>query len=333
MPLLDIRDLAYTAPEPHSFRLQNIHLSLEEGKILAIVGESGSGKTTLLRLIAGLLDAEAGDIFLDGEQVTGPANNLVPGHPAIQMLFQHFGLSPKINVYQNIAYLLKAYPSQERHNRTQELLTFCKLTGLEERFPHELSGGEKQRLALARALADYPLLLLMDEPFSHMDTILKNQLKEDILDILKDTHTTSIIVTHDMHDALSVADQIAVMQEGKIIQTGTPEQIYYQPEHPYVAQLFGVCNFLSIQQAACLLMDVKPGTHTLCIRAEHIHLGASTSDSCQGFVVHKHFMGSHFEIAVKVEEALLVLYTKESHVQEGDPVYLHIEKEKVIYFS
>lgn len=334
--LLEVQNLSYTYPDSHQLNLDHINLSLEAGKILAIVGESGSGKTTLLQLIAGLLDPDEGAIFLKGKAITGPALNLVPGHPDIKVIFQHFGLSPKISVYQNIAYLLKAYPQSYREERVQELLAFCKLSGMGDRMPHELSGGEKQRLSMARALADGPQLLLMDEPFSNMDIILKNQLKEDLIDILKSTSTTAIIVSHDIHDALSVADQIAVMQHGKLIQIGSPKEVYENPATPYVAQLLGTCNFMSSRQVADML--AKPmhiqDHQTLCIRAEHIHLTQKEEGSCTGVVVRKHFMGAYHEYIIKVNNFMVVTYEYNDaiHLHEGDQVCLYVEEEKIIYF-
>lgn len=334
-PLLEVRNISYTYSDSNQFILRDIELALEARKILAIVGESGSGKSTLLQLIAGLLDPQEGVIYLNGEKVTGPAANLVPGHPDIKVIFQHFGLSPKINVYQNIAYLLKSYPLPYREERVKELLSFCKLTGKEENMPHELSGGEKQRLAMARALADDPQLLLMDEPFSNMDIILKNQLKEDLIDILQDTHTTAIIVSHDMHDALSVADQIAVMQQGKLVQTGTPAFVYEKPATPYVAQLFGTCNFMNSKQATAILAKSIHDHQTICIRAEYIHLVQQAHSTCTATIIRKHFMGAYHELIVKVNEWLLVvfMYTDVSHLQVGDQVCLSIEEEKLIYFD
>lgn len=340
--LLQIQNLSYTYPERKQFGLEQIHFSLEEGKIMAIVGESGSGKTTLLQLIAGLLDPDEGNIWLHEEKVTGPRFNLVPGHPSVKMVFQNFQLSPKINVYQNIAHVLKAYPQAERQPRVRELLKICKLAGLEENMPYELSGGEKQRLAIARALADDPLLLLMDEPFSNMDVILKNQLKEDIIEILQNTGTTAIMVTHDMHDALSVADYIAVMQHGKLIQTGTPRQVYKKPVTPYVAQLFGNCNFLSTKEAQHILPVPGPDLHTICIRAEHIraehihvghiHQSHRNERVLHGQVTRKHFMGAFTELTVRVEGLLLVVFVKNHDIAENEQIRLLIATDKLIYF-
>lgn len=334
-PLLEVRHVSYAYTDHNQWMLHDIELTLEAGKILAIVGESGSGKTTLLQLIAGLIDPQQGTIYLKGEEVTGPAANLVPGHPDIKVIFQHFGLSPKINVYQNIAYLLRSYTPSYREERVAELLTLCKLTGKEEHMPHELSGGEKQRLAMARALADEPQLLLMDEPFSNMDIILKNQLKEDLIDILKDTHTTAIIVSHDMHDALSVADQIAVMQRGKLVQKGSPALVYAKPATPYVAQLFGTCNFMNSSQATEILSKSIAAHQTVCIRAEHIHLVQQAQSTCTATIVRKHFMGAYHELVVKVHDLKLVvyMYTDVSHLHEGDQVCLSVDAEKLIYFD
>ncbi len=267
---LQVHHLSYTHPENQHYTLQNIHLTLNQGSILAVVGESGSGKSTLLQLIAGLLDAQEGEILLEGERVKGPAQQLVAGHPDVKVIFQHFNLSPKINVYQNIAYQLRAYTAEYRAARTLEMLRLCKLEGKEQLLPYQLSGGEKQRLAIARALAEEPRLLLLDEPFSNIDTMLKAQLKQDLVDIIKESSTTAIIVSHDMGDSLSVADRIAILQQGKLMQQDTPEAIYTHPATPYVAQLFGRCNFLDAKQCKNLFGIEIPKEHTAGIRAEHV---------------------------------------------------------------
>ncbi len=327
-PLLEVQNLSYT-PNGH-FRLHPVSFTLEAGQLLAIVGASGSGKTTLLQLIAGLLEPETGQLVLNGEKITGPSRNLVPGHPAIKLVFQHFGLSPKINVYQNIAYLLKAYPPSEKQAKVQALLRLCQLEGLEKRMPQALSGGEKQRLASARALADDPLLLLLDEPFSNLDTMLKKQLKKDITNILKQTDTTAILVTHDMQDALSVADQIAVMQHGRFVQTGTPRQMYENPATPYVAELFGTCNFLETAQLSRILPEAVGNGKMACLRAEHIHL--SQEKGLSGHIVKVLFMGAFAEVTVRIEDILLTARTCHCTWKEDNLVGLVVEKNKILYF-
>ncbi len=327
-PLLEVQNLSYS-PNGH-FRLHPVSFTLEAGEILAIVGASGSGKTTLLQLIAGLLEPETGQLWLNGESITRPSRNLVPGHPAIKLVFQHFGLSPKINVYQNIAYLLKAYPPAEKQDKIESLLRLCQLKGLAERMPHTLSGGEKQRLSIARALADDPLLLLLDEPFSNLDTLLKSQLKKDMINILKQTDTTAILVTHDMQDALSMAGQVAVMQQGRFIQAGTPQQIYEHPATPYVAELFGTCNFLEAAQLNRILPKAGDYGKIACLRAEHIHL--SQKEGLSGRIVKVRFMGAYTEVTIRVEDILLTVYTCDHIWKEDNLVGLVVEKNKIHYF-
>lgn len=329
---LEVHHLSYTHQGNQHFTLHNINISLEQGNILAIVGESGSGKTTLLQLIAGLLDAKEGEILLKNEKVKGPSQQLVAGHQDIKVIFQHFNLSPKINVYQNIAYQLRAYTLEYRKKRTREMLRLCKLEGKEAHMPYQLSGGEKQRLAIARALAEEPRLLLLDEPFSNIDTMLKARLKQVLVDMIKESKTTAIVVSHDMGDALSVADQIAILQHGKLIQQDEPERIYAQPATPYVAQLFGRCNFLNAQQCQSMFgMDI-PENHTVGIRAEHIAVSYQKGEkACEGHIIRQQFFGAYNELFIEVNEALLVANVSHSFKQ-GNTVYVTVERKHLMLF-
>ncbi len=331
--LLRIQQLSYSYPNKNAFSLHDINFSLKKGEILAIAGESGSGKSTLLQLIAGLLDPAAGSVYLHKEPVTGPTHNLVPGHPDIKVIFQHFKLSPKINVYHNIAYLLNAYTSEYKTERVQELIRLCKLEGKEEKMPHELSGGEQQRLAIARALAEMPKLILMDEPFSNMDSILKDQLKEDILDILKQTDTTAIIVSHDMVDALSVADTIAVMHRGSIVQLGSPSDIYHRPVSPYVARLFGPCNFFTPAEVKLLVPSLAADHSTIGIRAEHVYIG--NEKGLAGKVVRQHFMGAFREVTIAIKKLHIIAhdYAPDRKVRPGNEVFVQVDENKILYFD
>ena len=247
--VLSVHQLTKQYHNATSAGLQPVSFELAEGQTLGIVGESGSGKTTLLRLIGGLLEPDGGTILLDQQPVTGPAHNLVPGHPDIKMVFQDFALAPKLRVYDNIARILRAYPPDYRRARTEELLRRFLLTDLARQYPATLSGGEKQRVALARAIAEEPRVLLMDEPFSQVDASMKYQLLREIGVLLAETVSITLFVTHDVRDALALSDRILVLRQGKVVQIGSPQQVYEQPVTPYVARLSKMQYFVGHRPA------------------------------------------------------------------------------------
>lgn len=327
-PILEVKQVSKTHEKSTHPAVQSVSFTLEEGQILSLTGESGSGKTTLLKLTAGLLEADAGQVFLDGEWVKGPSRRLVPGHPDIKMVYQHYELSPNLNARQNIAHILRAYEDAYREERTEELLALCKLSTLANRYPRELSGGEKQRLALARAIAEEPRLLLMDEPFSNIDVGLKNHLKHEITEILEDLQITTIMVTHDPQDALSMASRVAVMQQGSMLQIDAPQQIYRYPASAYVARLFGPCNFID-RQTARKLFNWR-GKEQICLRAEDIKMGEPEQDGPKALVKKIRYMGAYQEVSVEVEQQYLRLHHQENHVKVGDKVSLLVAPEKMI---
>ena len=313
--------------------LQHVSFSVKTGQICAIVGESGSGKTTLLRLISGKLDSTQGTIRLSGKKVTGPSYNLVPGHPDIRTVFQDFALSPNLNVYQNIAHVLRAYRRDYREARTRELIERFYLTGQEKQFPATLSGGEKQRVALARALAEEPALLLMDEPFSQVDPPLKRRLMREVIATLHETSGTALFVTHDAHDALSLADQMVVLEGGGLVQQGTPQQVYDQPVSPYVAQLVGECSVVD----AGVFRQWYPKFVTndatyVGIRPEHVRL-VSDGEGISGRVRHSSYQGSHYEITVGVADEVELMAYSDQPLTANAPVVFNIIGEKIIRFA
>ncbi len=216
--------------------LDNISFSLTKGNILAIVGESGSGKTTLIRLIAGLETVDKGKILLNDELVSSEIKHKAVENRNIGMVFQEYALFPHLTVFKNVSYGISN--AVNKKERVQEVLKLVGLENYEERYPHELSGGQQQRVALARSLAPKPKLLILDEPFSNLDVILRNQLRNDIVKILKQTNTTTIFVTHDIKDALMVSDEIIVLQKGILLQKGITKEVIQQPNNEYVKLLF-----------------------------------------------------------------------------------------------
>ena len=225
-----------------TYAVDDTSFSLQKGETLALLGESGSGKTTLLRMIAGLEKPTKGSIILQNKLVFNNTDSIFvkPEKRNVGLFFQHYALFPHLTVFENIAYgLNKKYNKSKKKNRVNEMLALVELPSYEKRFPHELSGGQQQRIALARALAPNPELLLLDEPFSNLDEQLKGEVRQQIKAILEKTQTTTILVTHDLQDALSLADKLAVMRNGKIEQLDSPQKLYQNPSTEYVATLFG----------------------------------------------------------------------------------------------
>ncbi len=234
--VLNIKEVTKTFNRGEVVAVNDVTFSLEEGTILAIVGESGSGKTTLIRLIAGLEIVDEGKIELKGETVSSKSVFLEPEKRTIGMLFQDYALFPHFTVYQNVVYGISKMPNKKE--RVHEVLSLVGLEGVHNRYPHELSGGQQQRVALARALAPNPQLLILDEPFSNLDVILKAQLKKDIHQILKRTKATVIFVTHDIKDAKTISDEIMVIHKGKVLQHGKTNEVFQNPKNDYVKLLF-----------------------------------------------------------------------------------------------
>jgi len=224
--------------------VSELDLTVERGRVLALLGPSGCGKTTLLRLVAGFEVPNSGTVELSGQMMAGPGVFLPPEKRRVGMVFQDYALFPHMTAKQNIAYGLNGWEREDQKRRIQEVLGLVHLSGLENRFPHQLSGGEQQRLALARALAPSPVVLLLDEPFSNLDPNLRSQVRGEVKEILAEAGTTSIFVTHDQEEALFMGDLIAVMSPGKIEQMDTPERIFHAPQTSFVARFMGIADFL-----------------------------------------------------------------------------------------
>ena len=218
--------------------LRDVSFELGAGRTLAVIGRSGSGKTTLLRAIYGLCDIDGGSIEWNGGMVLGPAYNLVPGHERMKLVAQESDLMPYQTVTQSIAQFLSRQDHEARMDRVRNLLQVVMLESLADRSIHSLSGGEKQRVALARALAQDPKLLLLDEPFSHLDQHLKRNLREHVFTYVKAHNITTIMSTHDIEDVLGYCEHILVLREGQNLQFDATDLVYSKPQSEYTAQLF-----------------------------------------------------------------------------------------------
>ena len=270
-PALEIRGL-YKRFDSGSWILEDLNLDVREGELLYLLGPSGSGKTTLLRLICGFDTPTHGEVLARGRTISLPGRALPPDQRDIGLVFQDYAIFPHLTVKANVSFGL-APPFYQRwlsqlsswvggdnskrsHARQQklqgvelkarldELFALTGLTGLEQRYPHELSGGQQQRVALARALAADPAVILLDEPFSNLDTALRHRIRREVRTVLRKSGATSILVTHDQEEAISLADRIAVINQGKLEQLGTPDELLHAPKSRFVATFVGLSDFI-----------------------------------------------------------------------------------------
>ncbi len=226
--------------------LSGLDLSVERGEILSILGPSGSGKTTLIRLIAGLADPDAGEIAIAGKTVFGPRTNTPIERRGVGYVFQDYAVWPHMTVAANVAFGLElaGLGRADRDIRVREALTSVDIAELADRFPDQLSGGQQQRLALARSLAMRPEVILLDEPLSNVDAALREHLRLEILQLVRAHNTTAIYITHDQSEAMALCDRLAVMQGGRLLQAGKPEELYRRPNSLFVASFLGGANVL-----------------------------------------------------------------------------------------
>jgi iron(III) transport system ATP-binding protein len=240
MSHIEVRDLHLTFPgRPPVPALRGVDLDVVDGDILAVLGPSGCGKTTLLRVLAGMARADAGTVVLGGEVLDGPQVHRPPERRSVGLVPQEGALFPHLDVAGNVAFGLRKLSRAERRGRVADLLSLVGLPGAERRRPHELSGGQQQRVALARALAPRPGVVLLDEPFSALDTGLRAGLRDEVMGSLRAAGTTGVLVTHDQVEAMTAADVVAVMREGRIVQVGPPAELYRTPIDLWVGQFLG----------------------------------------------------------------------------------------------
>ena len=277
--------------------VDGLSLEVEAGTTTVLLGPSGCGKTTTLRLLAGFERPDAGTIHAGGRLLAGPGEFVPPEDRRIGVVFQDYALFPHLDVAGNIAYALGRRPDRQRVNEVLELVG---LSDVAARGVHELSGGQQQRVALARALAPSPDVVLLDEPFSNLDASLRDRLREEVSAILRESGVTAVFVTHDQEEALSVADQVAVMNAGRIDQAGTPEEVYSRPQSRWVASFIGDIEVLSGQardsRAECELGSVPAGDLEgevdILVRPESLGVGVTgSSRSVPAEVVSRRFYG------------------------------------------
>jgi iron(III) transport system ATP-binding protein len=322
--------------------LNNVSLSVNPGEILCLLGPSGSGKSTLLRLLAGLERPTSGRIVLDGMEVAGPGCFVEPEHRRVGMVFQDYALFPHLTVAANVAFGLRRLDRGEVQERVTRLLGIVGLQDRAASYPHMLSGGERQRVALARALAPQPQILLMDEPFSGLDGRLRDQLREQTRDILRATRTTTVMVTHDPNEALRVADRIAVLERGRLVQAGRPHDLYRRPEAHQAARAFGEVNeFVATCRQGCVETPLgrfpAPGLDEqacarVCIRPQHIRL-SSTPSGVAARMRRATFLGDTTEVVLTLDQQgdpIVARVPGQAPLDHDGPVYVEVSADDVL---
>lgn len=242
LPHLQVQDLQLSLGGTHLF--SNLNFAILRGEIACLLGPSGCGKTSILRIIAGFLEPDKGSVILQGKEISAAGYSLAPEKRRVSMVFQDYALFPHMTVEENIGFGLNKLDKNSRRERCQALLNLTRLEHLSDRFPHELSGGQQQRVALARSLATSPDVLLLDEPFSGLDTELRRDLSLRVRDLLKSQGITTLIVTHDQEEAFALGDKVGVLAQGNLHQWAAPYDLYHKPETLFVADFVGRGTFL-----------------------------------------------------------------------------------------
>ena len=278
--------------------LDDVSFYVSKGDICAVVGESGSGKTTLIRLIAGLEEIDQGEILIEDRLVASIKKNPAPEKRDVGMVFQEYALFPHLSVLENVTYGIKK--SKSKKEIALETLDLVGLKGYEKRYPHELSGGQQQRVALARALAPKPSVLILDEPFSNLDAMMRHKLRNEVFNIIKKTGVTAIFVTHDTQDALAVADEILILQNGKLVQKDEASALYKKPQSIYVASLFG--NTIQLNKGLQTAFKC-PLKEDCChaIRNENITVNEDCDYVSEAEILKRTFLGTHSQLLLRLD--------------------------------
>ncbi|MCS7107174.1 MAG: ABC transporter ATP-binding protein [Acidilobaceae archaeon] len=330
--------------------LDNVSLRINRGEIFTLLGPSGCGKSTTLRVIAGLELPEEGKVYLDGEDITLKK----PYERSTAMMFQNYALWPHMTVFDNVAYGLKmkGYGREEIRKRVKWALELVGLSGLENRFPLQLSGGQQQRVALARAIVVEPKVLLLDEPLSNLDAKLRVRVREEIVTLQRKLGITMVYVTHDQEEAMSISDRIAIMDKGRVVQVGTPKEIYHKPTNFFVATFMGRSNVLRgvvksvsdglyrVALGKASLYGMAPGERpgigedvVVVIRHEAVRraLSGEETNVLEGTAERVSFIGLALQVKVRVEEGVSIIgYLRgDEEVEVGAPIRVAVSPEDV----
>ncbi len=314
MSLLQVS--AVSRQEGGAYLLKEISFTQKEFQKIAIAGATGSGKTTLLKIISGLEQPDGGEVLFEGVRVLGPFEKLIPGHPRIAYLSQHFELRNHYRV-EEILQMANLIGEQEAHN----IYEICRIDHLLSRWTHQLSGGERQRISLARLLVAAPKLLVLDEPYSNLDAIHTNILKTVINDISEKLKITCLLVSHDPHDMLPWADEIIILQNGQIIQKGTPIEVYKSPVNEHAAALFGKYNVVTPHLIQAF--PDHPGINRF-IRPEDFTIEQGQHQGIKGVVKKAYFMGNYYEYVVHISRDTIIVHANEAY-QVGDTISVSLK--------
>ncbi|CCQ36869.1 ABC-type transport system ATP-binding protein [Natronomonas moolapensis 8.8.11] len=322
--------------------IRDLSVSVRDGELLTLLGPSGCGKTTTLRLIAGLERPDGGSVRLDDTAVSGP--EFVPAERRdVGVVFQEFALFPHLSARANIAFGIEEWPEAEREARVDELLELVGLADHGKKAPEELSGGQQQRVALARSLAPEPQLLLLDEPFSNLDVDLRVEMREEVREILKEAGVTAVSVTHDQEEAMSISDRVAVMNDGRIEQIGTPEEVFQQPESRFVAGFLGHASFVAgrvkgdcvetgvgcvpLDRIHGLTDDYHGSEVDLMVRPDDVRARPATPGEANGEVVHRRYLGPTvlYRVAIDTGDVVGCMHNHADRVSLDDPVVASLD--------
>jgi ABC-type Fe3+/spermidine/putrescine transport system ATPase subunit len=310
---------------PDARVVDDVSFSIQPGEMFFLLGPSGCGKTTVLRMLVGFLQPDGGDILFDQKRM----NDIAPQYRNAAMVFQNYAVWPHLTVYENVAYGPRARKLDEKsvHRRVTDALRIVRLEELARRKPTQLSGGQQQRVALARALAVEPDLILFDEPLSNLDARLRLELRGELLRIHHETRTTCLYVTHDQEEALSLADRLAVMNRGRIEQTGTPRELYEHPANEFTARFMGEINVLA-PDSPLAAMFKGPPNRKLGFRPESAQL---TGDGVAAVVKRATYLGSKTELQVETAAGESLKLWTNSVVPPGETLRFFVAPEKLIF--
>lgn len=321
MAFLEVKELF--KKEGDTDAVNGISFTQQPFQKIGIAGETGSGKTTLLKMIAGLIQPDAGEVYFKNEKVQGPFDQLIPGHRGIGYLSQHFEL--RNNYWVNDFLEMANKLPDEEANR---IYAVCEIEHLLRRRTHQLSGGEKQRIALARLLTGSPQLLILDEPFSNLDTLHKRTMKQVIENLGDQLGITCIMVSHEPADLLAWADELLLLKDGRIVQQGRAQQVYSKPVNEYAAGLLGE---YSLVDAAVLHLPVTT-SQKLFLRPDQFHIGSEEEHSYKGMVEAVHYRGAYSLLEVVFQQQRFFILQHRQAFQKGDPIYFSIEADAAWYF-
>jgi ABC-type Fe3+/spermidine/putrescine transport system ATPase subunit len=320
IPFLQLNKVTKNFSENTPSGVSEIDLTIHAGQIITIIGESGSGKTTLLKLIYGYLVPQMGTVLFNGVPIKGPTEKLIPGHDEMKMVTQELTLNLYAKVFDNISSQLSNADLEAKHELTLQTMEFLRIDHLANKKIVELSGGEQQRVAIAKAVITEPKVLLLDEPFSQVDTILKRQLRDDIERLAKFLGITVIMVSHDPTDGLSLSNHVIFIKDGKIIREGSPQEVYFDPRSAYVAKLLGKANII---KNAPFLPYTAP---IYAVYPHHIQLTMQPT-AYLATVRSVHFNGAYQEVELIFEgKNLLVHDAQFVSLQKGDLVYFEVNQ-------